>query len=208
MGALSQGRGVQFGELTREGHVPKSSASVQSRYIALSAEGFSPYRGSERPLPGLIYRPLLSESFSGVTNSTVWAPKDKEKPPTTFDSSHLQIIYYKFEVLLIYINTYFAHPWTNTAPLQATQFFYKVPSKLEPKTSCKDAAEWSEHLQWTKQDNLTINWILSPELCLLPASCWYFGLLFNAEVGGDMLVGNGWFSSDNMALYSRRLTSS
>jgi hypothetical protein len=36
-------------------------------------------------------------------------------------------------------------------PLQATQSSYKVPSDPEPKTSCKDTAEWSEHIQWTKQ---------------------------------------------------------
>jgi hypothetical protein len=81
--SFESGEGVQFGELTREGHVPKTSTSVQSRYIAMSAGGFSPHRGSARPLPGLIHRPLLSDSFSRVMNFTVTrtkavcAPKDK-----------------------------------------------------------------------------------------------------------------------------------
>jgi hypothetical protein len=49
------------------------------------------------------------------------------------------------------IHTHSAHAWTTTPTLQATQSSYKVPSDPEPKTSCKDTAEWSEHLQWTKQ---------------------------------------------------------
>jgi hypothetical protein len=40
--------------------------SDQSRCTVMSAGGFLPHRGNARPLPRLTYRPLLSDSFSGV----------------------------------------------------------------------------------------------------------------------------------------------
>jgi hypothetical protein len=41
----------------------QTSPSVQTTHIEMSAGGFLPYRGSARPLPWLIYRSLLSDTF-------------------------------------------------------------------------------------------------------------------------------------------------
>jgi hypothetical protein len=75
--------------------------SVRTRNIAMSAESFSHYRGSARPLLGLKWRTLLSDSFRGITNFTIMrtkgvrVPEDYGKPAAKFDSSLIQIIWYK-----------------------------------------------------------------------------------------------------------------
>jgi hypothetical protein len=58
---LSQG--VQFEELTREGQA-KTLPSAQSRYYTAILAGTL----SARPLPRLIYRTILNDSFSGFMN--------------------------------------------------------------------------------------------------------------------------------------------
>lgn len=93
VGALS--RGVQFKELSCEGHMPKPL--LLSRYIVMSAANFSPYHGSARPLQGLIHRPYWATVSvvlwtSVIRTKAVCMPKDKGNPATKFYSSHLQFI--------------------------------------------------------------------------------------------------------------------
>jgi hypothetical protein len=57
---------------------------------------------------------------------------------------------------------YFAYPRTTAPPLQTTHSSYKVPSHPEPKTSCKDTAECSEHLQRSEQLKYTVLTLSGP----------------------------------------------
>jgi hypothetical protein len=84
VGALSLEGAVQRVNTCRT-HA-QTSPSDQSRYIVMSAGGFSPYRGSARPVTAEVNIPTLLEQHFQVTltyirGKAVCAPKDKGKTP-------------------------------------------------------------------------------------------------------------------------------